>query len=213
LKKGEVPKVNKLLSSLLVVLGLFAPGICGAVTIPIPGGIFRGTGTGPIKHPIGPPDGSDFTPVALVSGIVPLGTSPDPTTGWPIHNQANIALTAVKTGKGLTVVKLQYSDTQGLTFSGATTRQPLQITPLTRGSSTPSELKITMTSLVKYGSDQVTLHLKYVGEDTAGNPVFNVILEAWDAAHAHKWVGVYGQFAPAISDVEIAPEHHGLPKH
>jgi hypothetical protein len=170
-------------------------------------GIFAGLSlavlSAPASHaqlPIG------FRPIGLVSGTVPLPNSADPTTGWTIHNRANIGLTAIKSSTGLTVVKIIYSDTQGITFSGATSRGALLIKPLYLGSSTPSEFKITMTALVKYYTDQVTLDLKYAGRDVAGNPVYNVTCEAWDITHTYNWVKADGQFVSAISDVHIATQ-------
>jgi len=144
-----------------------------------------------------------FKPIALVSGVVPLPISHDPLTGWMLHNRANIGLQVVKTSIGTYVVKLSYSDTQGLSFSGNWLRS-VQVIPVAPGSSIPSQINVTLGLLCKTLSDVATLNIKYAGKDSNGNILYNVSLQVWDGFHVHQWVNVSGQFAPSITDVHVA---------
>ncbi len=155
----------------------------------------------PVAHSA--PTAITYKPVTLVSGVVPLPSSQDPLTGWMIHNRANIGLQAVKTATGTYVVKITYSDTQGLSFSGNWLRS-VQVVPIAAGSSIASQINVTLGVLCKTLNDVATLTITNAGKDSNGNVLYNVNLQVWDAFHKNEWVNITGQFAPSITDVHVA---------
>jgi hypothetical protein len=148
-----------------------------------------------------------YKPIALVSGVVPMPSSQDPMTGWMIHNRANVSLQVVKTSIGSYVVKLSYSDTQGLTFSGNWLRN-VQVIPIYTGSTIASKINVTLGVLCKTLYDVATLNITNAGKDANGNVLYNVNLQVWDGFHKNQWVNVNGQFAPEVTDVIMSPKYH-----
>ncbi len=183
-----------LAASISQATGITPAGVPGITVKPTP------IATKPLPMP-------QITPVALVSGILDLPASQDPLTGWMMHNRANISLQVVKLASGTFVAKLNYSDTQGTSFSGSWLRS-VQITPLASGSSIPSQINITLGTVYKTLNDAATLNVLYAGKDNNGNDTYKVDLQVWDAFHKNEWVHVSGQLAPEVTDVILSPKYH-----
>lgn len=123
-----------------------------------------------------------------------------------IHNRASIGLQAVKTSAGTYIVRLSYSDTQGMSFSGNWLRT-IQVIPVAPGSSIPSQINVTLGLVCKTYNDVATINITNAGKDSNGNVLYNVSLQVWDGYHKNEWVNVSGQFAPEVTDVMMSPRY------